>query len=84
MLKDMQGAEMCANCIFESIEEIAEKFISYAECDNMTDQKLTNWTISDMLDHWQFDLKMWDYLTQTWQDVVGSHELNYIHNKIQK
>jgi hypothetical protein len=81
MLQDMQGNDWNANTIFEGIEEVAEKFISYAESDEMANNTLKGWSIQQMLEHWQFEATMLDYSTQSWKPLIGSYELNYIHNK---
>ena len=78
MISDQQGAGFCSHVVFEGIEELAEQFISYAENDSYEDPTLKGWSISDMLESWCFEAKVYD--GKDWVELSES-ELNYIHNK---
>lgn len=46
--------------IYEGIEEIIEQFRHWAEADGYEDPTLKGWTISELLSHWSFDMKIYD------------------------
>lgn len=60
ILVDGQGASFGGGCIFESIEEVAEKFKEWADCDSYEDPTLTGWTIAECVDNWTFTIKYYD------------------------
>jgi hypothetical protein len=77
ILVDGQGASFGGGCLFESIEEVAEKFKEWADSDEYEDPTLKGWSISDCLDNWTFRLKYYDGA-----DFVEAPErfINYIIN----
>jgi len=75
ILIDGQGAEFASGCIFEGLEELAEKFQEWADCDGYEDPKLIGWTIGNCLEHWTFTLKR--YQVNDWVEVEGTNEIDY-------
>jgi len=59
ILIDEQGACFASGCVFESIEEVAEKFKDWADSDEYEDPTLKDWTIGDCLAQWSFTLKVY-------------------------
>ena len=60
ILIDGQGRNFCSGVLFESIEELAQKFRDWADADEYEDPTLKDWTIGECLANWVFTLKVYD------------------------
>lgn len=57
ILIDKDGAEFASGCLFESVQDLAQAFQQWAECDGYEDPNLTGWSIGDCISHWNFECK---------------------------
>lgn len=75
-LEDNQGADFACDVIFESIKEVKEQFMSWAESDGKDLEEFKKWDISGFLELWCFTLREWNgyTFTECTDDII----LNYV------
>ena len=60
ILIDGEGYSFGGGRIFEGIEEVAEQFQDWANADDFEDPTLNGWPISECLETWDMDIKVYN------------------------
>ena len=60
ILIDEQGGNFGGGLIYESLEEVMDKFRDWADSDEYEDATLKDWTLGDCIENWTMGIKKYD------------------------